>query len=440
MGSSSIRLRPRIRRNVLAIVVGIGLWVGASAAETARPLPEPSASSSLEDLIRYAESHSPALGDVDHRHRAALERVTRAGALPDPRIRAAVALVPIETRVGPQEGQLSLSQTIPGRGKRASRESAAEAEAATLLREREILRFHIGFGITDAYAELYVASRSLQITRDNRDLLVYLEQAIRKAYETGGATYADLIRTQVEIGRLENELGGLADLERAAAATLNSLLHRESGAPLPKPAIHAEPVVLQSEEELRGRLETASPSLKLIDAHLARDERLIELADLDDKLDWTVSLSYFPTGSAVRPGTPDSGDDPVYAGVSLSLPIGRAKYRAAEREADERRRATLARRLSAEDELSDRFARALYRFRNADRELRLYGDTLLPKAEQAFEASVSGFRTGTVGVLDLVDAQRALLQFELAYERALGERLRAVAELKMLVGGEVVAR
>jgi outer membrane protein TolC len=144
-----------------------------------------------------------------------------------------------------------------------------------------------------------------------------------------------------------------------------------------------------------------------------------------------------PIGAAAIPNLPDSGRDAVLAGVSIRLPVWGKKYRAAEREALEREAAIVEARSEIEDRLSDRLERLLYRFENADREIRLYRDTLIPKSEQSLEASQTGLRTGSVSVLDLVDTTRVMLQFQLAYERAVTERARATAELRYLFGEDV---
>jgi outer membrane protein TolC len=47
------------------------------------------------------------------------------------------------------------------------------------------------------------------------------------------------------------------------------------------------------------------------------------------------------------------------------------------------------------------------------------------------------FAAGRAGFLDLIDAQRTLLEFELAYERALADRAINLAELEMLAGREL---
>ncbi len=80
---------------------------------------------------------------------------------------------------------------------------------------------------------------------------------------------------------------------------------------------------------------------------------------------------------------------------------------------------------------------ALYRFRDGERKINLYRDTLLPKAEESLKVTEAGFRTAKGTFTDLVDAQRILLEFGLSFERAFADRSQALARLEMLVGSEI---
>jgi outer membrane protein TolC len=390
--------------------------------------------STLEDLVAYAEAHNPGLRSFRARHAAALERVSEAGGLPDPRLDVAWAVVPIETRVGPQHGRITLAQSLPWTGKRPAAVDAARASAEEAARAYEAARSGLELEVARAYFGLYLLHRSIEITRDNRDLLVYLEQAVRKAYETGGGSYAGLLRVQVEIGTIENDLRSLVDQLRPARAGLNALLHRAPDADLPTPALPAHDGSTPTGTPWTEADTSSAPDLLVYDARVDAAERGITVADLSDRPDWTVFLSYFPTGNAIDPAMPDSGKDPVVLGVSVGIPLWGKKNRATRNRAQSLRDATVVERAAAEDRLRDRVETSSYRLRNADRETRLYRDTLLPKAEQTLEASLAGFRAGTVDVLDIVEAQQVLLRFRLTMERALAERARGAAELRALLG------
>ncbi|MFH1744235.1 MAG: TolC family protein, partial [bacterium] len=137
------------------------------------------------------------------------------------------------------------------------------------------------------------------------------------------------------------------------------------------------------------------------------------------------------------PGVKDSGSDPVMATLSLNLPIWQGKYRAAQREAEARHSATVNQRIERENGLIVDAQLAAYNFRDAERKINLYRDTLLPKAEESLNVSQQGFAAGTVGFLDLIDAQRVLLEFQISCERALANRAQKLAELEMLIGKEI---
>ena len=78
---------------------------------------------------------------------------------------------------------------------------------------------------------------------------------------------------------------------------------------------------------------------------------------------------------------------------------------------------------------------ALYQWRDSQRKIDLYGKTLLPRAEQTLKVTQQAFAAGTGSFLDLIDAQRLRLAFQLGYQRALADRARHRAEIDQLTGG-----
>jgi len=64
----------------------------------------------------------------------------------------------------------------------------------------------------------------------------------------------------------------------------------------------------------------------------------------------------------------------------------------------------------------------------------LYRTTTLPQAEHNREASRAGYRTGRNNFSDVIEAERALLEFRLAFYRALGDRDIEVAMIEQVVG------
>ena len=120
--------------------------------------------------------------------------------------------------------------------------------------------------------------------------------------------------------------------------------------------------------------------------------------------------------------------------LSMNIPIWREKYAAREREARARYLAALHARAQKENSLTATAQRTLFEHRDAGRKIALYRDVLIPKAKESIRSTETAFRAGSATFLDLVDAERSLLEFELSFERALANRAQRLAELEMLVG------
>ena len=162
------------------------------------------------------------------------------------------------------------------------------------------------------------------------------------------------------------------------------------------------------------------------------------LAKKDYYPDITFGVDFIDTDDAIGAMSPsDSGKDPIIAMFSINLPIWREKLDAGLREARYQHRAAVRGKTQKLNTLNAQLKLTLYRFRDGERKIDLYRDTLLPKAVESVKANEAAFRAGVNTFLDLIDAQRVMLAFELAYERALSNRAQKLAELEMLVGKQI---
>jgi len=119
----------------------------------------------------------------------------------------------------------------------------------------------------------------------------------------------------------------------------------------------------------------------------------------------------------------------------FTLPIWRDKIAAEIARAGARAGAARA-RLNAEAlDLAVRFAEVAFAWREADRNVRLFGERLIPKAEAALASARAGYEGGIAGFLDLLEAERTLLEFRIGHARAIGARETRFAELSIAIAG-----
>lgn len=414
------------------------LQPSADRADERTNLPELGERSTLSDYLTYAALNNHGLEAAFNRWKAALERIPQVKALPDPRFTYGYFIQAVETRVGPQRQRFSLSQAFPWFEKLQLRGNRA-AQAANAEKERyEAEKLKLFYQVKNAYYEYYYLMQAIAVTGENLELMNHLQNVALSKYAAGTASYADVTKAQVELGKLEERLRALRDLRVPVSAKLSAALNRPAGEPLPWPSRPVEEKTTLSDEQLTERLKSENPSLKALGFKVERERQGIELAQKAYYPDFTLGMEVIDTGSAATPGVEDSGKDPIIASVSINLPIWFQKYSAGEREARDLYTAAEGERQDRENLLIADLKAALYYFRDAERKMDLYRNALIPKAQQSLNVATQGFEAGTTSFLDLIDAERSLLEFQLSYERAFANRAQRLAELEMLAGGNII--
>ena len=415
------------------------LWLTVSTAPilgASKEMAPLAAQPTLQDYLAYAALHNPGLQASFNHWKAALERIPQVKALPDPKFTYTAFIREVETRVGPQEQKFGLSQTFPWFGTLRLRGDVA-VEAANGAHQRfEAEKLRLFFQVKDAYYEYYYLERAIGITIDNLELLKHLE-SVAQAKARAGAPLLSVIRAQVELGKLEDHRHALTDLRGPIAAKLNAALNRPYDAFLPWPKQAPFRNVKLREEVLFARLRENNPELKSLDFAIAGNEKAVELARKDSYPDFTLGFNYIDTAEALNLSTPNSGKDPVTAIIAVNVPIWRGKYKAAVQEAQLLREAAVNMRKERRNLLDVELRLALYQFRDSERKIDLFRDTLTPEAEQSLNITEETYRAGNVDFLSLIDAQRLLLEFQLASERALVNREQSLAKIEMLTGREI---
>jgi len=425
---------------VAALALGLSGRAALAAEEGAgaasEELPEITASAGLDVLQRFAELNNAGLKAAFRRWKAAMEKIPQATALPDPKLSYGHFIRSVETRVGPQQNKVGLAQMFPWFGKLRLRGDVAAREAEARFQEFEAARLALRREVADTWFELYYLRRAIGITEDNIQLMKHLE-AVAQAKLKAGAAFNGVVKAQVELGRLADRLKTLNDLHSPLSARLNAALNRPPAAPLPWPDRLAASPAAFTDEQLIDWLREHNPDLRALERRVEKAESAIALARKDFYPDFTLGFDYVQTGDALAPTTPGNSKDAVMAMFSINIPLWRGKYRAGVREAELNREAVRESRAETENRLLARLKLAAYRFRDAERKVNLYGDTLVPQAKGALDVAQESYEAGKADFLDLIDAQRLLLNFQLELERARADREQRRAELEMLVGRDL---
>jgi cobalt-zinc-cadmium efflux system outer membrane protein len=396
--------------------------------------PELGDTPTLDDYLAYAAKNNAGLKAAFNRWKATLERIPQVRALPDPRFNYTYFIEEVETRVGPQNQKFGLAQTFPWFGKLSLRKDAASEAAAAEHESYERIKLQLFYRVKAAYHEYWYLAQTIAVTKEHIRLVTNMEGVARTRLKAGSVPYSAVIQAQVELGKLDDRLRTMEAMRVPVVAKLNAALNRPARQPLPWP--HSLPEIAGSftDEQAMQALVVSNPDLRGLDHSSRQEDAGIKLARKNYFPDLTLGVDYVDTDDALNPGLADSGKDPVMAMVSVNVPIWYGKYRAAEREARLRKAAVDESRTDMERRLGSELQLALYHFRDAERKIDLFGDTLVPKAEQSLQVTQQGFEAGSTGFIALLDAQRVLLEFQLSHKQAQAGRATRLAEVEMLVG------
>jgi len=391
----------------------------------------------LVDYLQYAALNSAGLRGSFEQWKAAIEEVPQAESLPDPKFTYSYFIREVETRVGPQRQKFGIMQVFPWFGKIEARKDAAAANAKAARQRYEAEKLKLFWEVKDAFYEYAYLASAVEIARQNLELLKHFEDVARTRYRAAVGSHPDIIRAQVELATLEDVLRSLEELREPTVARLNAVLNRRSFELLPWPKKEEFEPVQVERQKVVVLLKQKNPELTAIDFDVEAARYRVELAKKKFWPDIGVGVDWIETGGAVMPGVSDSGSDPVILMFSMNLPIWRESYKAAERQAKSNVRKTEHQRVDVENTIVARAEQVLYDFEDSNRKIKLYGDILVPKAEELVQASETAYQAGVVDFLSLIDAQRTQLKFQLQYERAVTDNMEKLAELEMLAGTQL---
>ncbi|MCC6322973.1 MAG: TolC family protein [Phycisphaerales bacterium] len=388
----------------------------------ARPtLPSLTPESPLADYLRYAMLNNPRVEAAYYSWAASIERIAAARSLPDPRLTFEADITDTVETVMPG---LMLDLPGPGKLRAAGDVAAAESRVGYFAFEGEVLR--TAYATKSAYIRLHFLSDTIRVQRETLDLLREVESQAQQQVGVGRGTIQDVLRAQIDRDQLANQIANLEDSRSVLEAEFRAALgHAPSDGAAPIPTTFEAGVPPPPPDTVLAIAAERNPVLRQMEADVRRGEAMLDLARTSRVPDFTVGIEADVKASPVmwRPT------------ASMTLPIWRDKIAAEIAAAQGERRSSEA-RLSAEHiSVAAELASMLYMYRESGRNATLFGVTLLPRARQSLDAARSGYASGRSSFLDVIDAERQLLEFELSNIEARTQQELAIASISLVIAG-----
>ena len=387
----------------------------------------------LGELYRQLDVTSPRLAAARAGARATTFRVAPARTLPDPQLQLGLMNRNLPG-LGLQDplgmNQVQVMQMIPFPGKLGAAGRGAQAQADASQARADDLGWELRSQAAMLFYEIYGTEQGVRVAGETQLLLRDIAATARRMYAVGEGRQPDVLRTQVEIDRMTEEILRMQTMRDGLVARLNALLDQQPDAAVGETRIPDFPAQLPALDSLVALALGHRPMLKAGQQDVRAAEAAHTLARREIWPDFQLGVIY-----GQRP-MPDGGTDRMASfmlGFNLPVFAGsrQLKMRQETQAMRDMARADLA---AMEADTRGRVGVAYADLRQA-RQLRdLYRVTLLPQARATVTSSLAAYQVGEINLMTLLDAQMTVNRYRQELYRLDAAEGQGWAELEMLAG------
>jgi outer membrane protein TolC len=391
---------------------------------------------SLESLISEAVRNNPEIRSYENRIEAYEQRPSQARSLDDPRLKFAIANLPVDSFSFDQEPmtqkQIQVMQKVPFPGKLNLKEDIAIKDLAITRTEFEEAKNTLIRQVRVLYNTLLFLDRALKITGDNRSLLSEFIKTAETRYASVQGGQRVILNARMELSRVIQKIISLQQKRETAVARLNTLLNRAaiqsdfnvSG------ELDQTPIVVTF-KELQKISEETRPVLRGLEQKIEQSRLAIELAEKEYYPDMDFGISYGQRDDSAIADRPDF----LSASFTVNIPLWyrtKESKKVAEKKADQRR--IEEKYISMKNSISFRLQELLSQVHMYSQEIDLFKTGLIPQSTLSFESAMSGYRVNKIDFLTLINNQIGLYNYKIEYYRAIADHENSLARLEETVG------
>jgi outer membrane protein TolC len=274
----------------------------------------------------------------------------------------------------------------------------------------------------------------LRIARESRDLLRELGRSAETMYSVGRGRQADVLRAQVEVARMTEDIVRMRSMRTVLIARLDAQVDTslvDSATGIARPVF---PPTLPPLDSLVARAMADRGMMRAARSEAQAAGASVELAHRSIWPDLEVGVQFAWQGNGTG-GTVYMGG--LMIGASLPVFAGSRQMRARD-EAGAMEQAAHADLREVAAETRSRVTELYSDVQRARRLDALYRATILPQAEAALGAALSSYRAGSVDFMTLVESQMTLNKYRQELFTLEAQQGMALAELEMMIGQQLV--
>jgi outer membrane protein TolC len=404
------------------LLAASSLVFGQHASEQSTPLAQ---------LLAEAHTNNSQISSADHAWKAATHIAPQVRTLPDPKLTVQQFSVgspkPFAGYTNSNFAYIGVgaSQELPFPGKLRLRGEVAEREADSLHAQVGITEANVADAVKSDYLQLAYLQQTLEILNESKASLDELVKNATIHYQVGQGTQQDVLQAQIERTKLVREVAMHHEQVGQLQAHLKALLHRDQESPDIVTEPLRETALTATDADLLGMVRAQNPQAQADAQSVREQDAKVASAKREGKPDFAVSYMYQNTDRKYRD----------YYMLTFDMRLPRKKR--VEAEVAQAAESLAQAQDVLDSHLQEQMAEVKQQYVRAtsDREvLTDYREGLLPQAEAAYRATLSGYAANRDQFAHVVPSFLALLNLRLETAQTLADHEAALARLETLTG------
>ena len=361
---------------------------------------------SLEFFQQKAAENNPALLAKYKSFEAAMDRISQQKSLPDPNLSLGYFISPVETRVGPQVARLSLNQMFPWFGTLSATEDVFRLKAEATYQQFLDAKHQLFLEVAKAYYPLYELDHWVKLEKENIQILETYKDLVSAKYQNGEVSMVDLLRLNLKINEAETALSILEQKQRPLLIKLEQLSKEAIDSAL----TFQDSVEMKIPERLSMEFDShpAARSYQLLADAEEQSATLIQKRSLP-KIG--LGLDYVIVAERTDMMVPDNGKDIFMPMVSMSLPIFRKKYKAAEKESEHMQVQYKLEKQNQQDQFAAAYDDVLFLLQEQKSMFSLYEQQII-ESKDMLDLLYTSYSNEGGDIEDLLEIQQTIIGFK----------------------------
>ena len=433
-----MRLKEQMMKTIFRILTLIFLWLGLSLVQAESRQKKP-AVTQLNQLVKIAINNNPELKSKKLAWQSLIQNYPQVTALSDPKLVYGESINPIQTRLGPQDRFVSLNQKLPYPGKRALKGEVVKHNIKIAKQRYDQASRDLVVTLKQSFYELVYLENAIRLTQKNKQLINKITHIATTDYASSSSALNNIAKAQSQYAQVNYDLQLLQELRSIAKTQINTMLNR---APEHKFNINSyarkAPKFAHPLTRLYQWTET-NQELKIADLSIQKNAVKSKLSRYSRLPDFDLGVRYTQIGDSNIAGLRHSGRDGLAVTIGMNIPLNHNKNKAIKHQAYLNRQKSIEDKKALSNSIKNKVKAVYFKITNAHRLTALYGNNLIPQANRAMQIAQIQYRENAYpkksgSIAQYLETQSTVLNFQLAYQRAVADYWNSLAEMEKLTG------